>query len=64
MGDVVSLKQHQESLCERADAIIGDAILLKSKLKDACNVPLPDQETDDLILALAVFVAAAERYQR
>ena len=64
MGDVVSLKQHQESLCEKADAIIGDAILLKSKLKDACNVPLPDKATDDLIRALAVFVAEAERCPR
>jgi hypothetical protein len=51
-------------LTEKADVLIGDAILLKSKLKDACNFPIPDQETDDLIRALAVFVAAAERYQR
>lgn len=64
MDNVVSLRKHQQSLTEKADALIGDAILLKSKLKDACNFPIPDQETDDLIRALAVFVAAAERYQR
>ena len=64
MTNVVSLKDHQSSLCEKADAIIGDAILLKSKLKDGVNLPLPDQATDDLIRALAVFVAEAERFAR
>lgn len=64
MTNVVSLKDHQVSLCQIADALIGDAILLKSKLKSSCNLPLPDRETDDLIRALAAFVAAAESYQR
>ena len=64
MTNVVSLKDHQSSLCEKPDAIIGDAILLKSKLKDGVNLPLPDQATDDLIRALTVFVAEAERFSR
>jgi len=62
--NVISLQQHQASLTERADEIVGDAILLKSKLKNACNVPLPDEACDNLIRALAVFVAEARSYER
>lgn len=64
MSNIISLAEHQATLCERADAIIGEAIRLKSRLKNAVSEPLPEQETDDLIRALAVFVAAADRCPR
>lgn len=61
---VTQLADHQTSLCNRADEIIGLAIRLKAKLKGALNLPLPDDATDDLIRHLAIFVAESERHPR
>ncbi len=61
---VTQLADHQSSLCARADEIIGLAIRLKTRLKGAVNLPLPDDATDNLILALAIFVAESERCPR
>lgn len=58
------LKDHQATLCEKADRAIGLAIELRHVLRNNPNLPLPEQETDDLIRALAVFCAAAASYPR
>lgn len=63
--NVTSLAEHQLSLCEEADKIVGLALQLRSALRAASpSVPLPDAETDTLVHALAVFVAAARSYAR
>ena len=65
MSNVVPLEKHQLSLCETADKIVGLAMQLRSALATASpSVPLPDFETDNLIHALAMFVAASERHPR
>lgn len=64
MAAIESLAEHRQRLDNEAETIVGDAIRLKVRLKNAINVPLPEQETDDLIRALAVFQAAIERCAR
>lgn len=61
-ADVIDLTKHQAALGEKADEIIGHALQLRSKLKAACNLPLPD--ADALIEALSAFLAEAKAYPR
>lgn len=61
-ADVIDLARHQAALGERADEIIGHALQLRSKLKAATNLPLPD--ADRLIAALSEFLAQAKEYPR
>ncbi len=61
---VISLAAHQEMCREKADKIVGLAMQLRSALKTAPpNLPLPD-EVDRVAHALAVFLAASQRYAR
>lgn len=64
MTNVISLDDHQRKCDAEADAIIGEALRLRSKLKGAINLPLPDEATDHLVQALSVFIAAAEAHPR
>lgn len=59
--NVIALAAHQAALREQADEIIGLAMQLRSKLKTSCSVPIPDRETDALIIALTTFVTASKR---
>ena len=63
-SNVLSIAEHKDTLCTKADRAIGLAMQLRSALRECPSMPLPDAETDILIHALAVFVAAAERYPR
>lgn len=63
-SNVFDLAAHQAALGQQADEIIGLAMQLRSRLRTAVSAPLPDKATDDLILALAVFVAEARRCER
>lgn len=63
-GHVISLAEHQLGLCEEADKIVGFSLQLRSALRSASpSIPLPDAETDNLVHALAAFIAAAGRYE-
>ena len=64
MSNIAKLARARAEQCALADAIMGDAIKLRYRLRNAISAPLPDGETDDLIEALAVFVRAAERVPR
>ncbi len=63
-NNVVDLKTHQDTLCQKADRAVGLALELRHILRNNPNLPLPEAETNDLIRHLAVFCAAAERYPR
>lgn len=62
--NIISIVELKAGACAEADAIIGQAIRLKHRLKNAISAPLPDAETDNLIRALAEFTAASERFPR
>lgn len=64
MSNIVSLKDHQDALCRKADELIGEAIMLRFKLRNEISLPFPEKELEELLAALATFVRAAEKFPR
>ena len=64
MTDIADLAAHREKLQAKADEIIGQALLLRSRLKSVISEPLPDPELNALVEALNAFVRAAEGMKR
>ena len=64
MTEIADLSAHREKLQAKADDIIGQALLLRSRLKSVVSEPLPDAELDVLVDALNGFIKAAEGMKR
>ena len=62
--DIIKLSDltaYQNELRGKADDIIGMAMQLRSKLKNVISEPLPEDESDALIIALSAFIKEAKQ---